>query len=792
LKRDGTLVTWGQYWDGIGSSYTPAYIPSGVSNVTAIANNLQYGPFNLVVLGNGAPRVVRISVGQTVATNATVTFNVAAVGVPSLAYQWRFNGTNIAGATDTALTLLAVQLSDEGNYSVFVSNSIGTTISSDAFLKVIDLGRALNGTNLVWTTDPSAAWSAETSDTLDEAAGQSGQIFDGQQSTLETTVTGPGTLTFWWKVSSEAGHDFLSFAINDAPAASISGAVGWQQQTFYLPDGPLDLKWIYAKDFSGSAGSDAGWVDQVAFQPGATLPTITSGPANRSVPAGSSVAFGVTAIGTPPLSYQWQFAGTDIPGQTGTSLSLVDVQAANAGTYSVAVSNSYGYAMSNAVLTVTPVAPRLTLQPTNQHVLINGTAIFSTAATGSEPFTYQWRLNGTNIPGGTDSILVLTGLQVSNSGPIQVVVSNAYGSATNREAVTLLVSATLVVAWGNNFNGQIIVPFTLTNAVNIAAGQMHNLALKSDGTVIGWGQNNGGDTVAPVGLSNVTAIAAGWGHSMGLKSNGTVSVWGNNTSGQTSMPAGLSNVIAIAAGGYHSLVVKDSGIVVGWGHNAYGQASVPPGLSNVVAVAAGNYHSLALRTDGTVVAWGNNAYGQTNVPPGLSNVVAVMAGYNHCLALRADMTAVGWGEDNYGQASQPGAFFNVTGVAAGGFHDLILDNNGNVSGCGLNNFGQITPPATLGNVIMVAAGVYHSVALERYELQRSAPRLEPRECRMTGQGFSLRVAGLSGHGPLIVYASPDLKNWIPFFTNAPSLGYVQVLDTAGTNQPRRFYRAFEQ
>src|ERR1019366_8451579 len=64
-------------------------------------------------------------------------------------------------------------------------------------------------------------------------------------------------------------------------------------------------------------------------------PTIITQPASLAVSAGATVAFTVTAVGTPPLSYQWQFSGTNIAGATGTSLTLSNVQSAQAGSYAV-------------------------------------------------------------------------------------------------------------------------------------------------------------------------------------------------------------------------------------------------------------------------------------------------------------------------------------------------------------------------------------------------------------------------------------------------------------------------
>jgi hypothetical protein len=65
------------------------------------------------------------------------------------------------------------------------------------------------------------------------------------------------------------------------------------------------------------------------------------------------------------------------------------------------------------------------------------------------------------------------------------------------------------VAWGDGYSGQTNVPPDLTNAVAIAAGGYHGLALRSDGTVAAWGDDSYGETDIPAGLSNVVGIAAG-------------------------------------------------------------------------------------------------------------------------------------------------------------------------------------------------------------------------------------------------------------------------------------------
>jgi hypothetical protein len=143
----------------------------------------------------------------------------------------------------------------------------------------LTLAGALNATNLTWTTGGSAGWSGQTSITHDGvAAAQSGRIGNNQESWIQTTVNGPGTLTFWWKVSSDdfsypPGNyygDYLRFYVNGIlQSGSISGEVNWQQKNWTLPAGTCTLRWSYVKDFDDALGStyDAGWVDQVSFIP---------------------------------------------------------------------------------------------------------------------------------------------------------------------------------------------------------------------------------------------------------------------------------------------------------------------------------------------------------------------------------------------------------------------------------------------------------------------------------------------------------------------------------------------
>jgi len=99
-------------------------------------------------------------------------------------------------------------------------------------------------------------------------AAQSGDVDDDQSTAINAMVTGPGTVSFYWKVSSERGWDFLEFNIDGAIKDRISGEVDWQTKSYTITGtSGHNLQWRYVKDNSVSAGSDCGWVDYLQWTP---------------------------------------------------------------------------------------------------------------------------------------------------------------------------------------------------------------------------------------------------------------------------------------------------------------------------------------------------------------------------------------------------------------------------------------------------------------------------------------------------------------------------------------------
>ena len=138
---------------------------------------------------------------------------------------------------------------------------LADSLSPDSLSEALD-------TALSFTTGGSSDWFAQTTTSrYGGDAAQSGDISHRQDSWMQTTVSGTGTLKFYWKVSSKEDFDFLEFYIDGSLQDNISGSDGdWEQQTYTIStSGSHTLEWRYVKDGSGDSGSDSGWVDKVEW-----------------------------------------------------------------------------------------------------------------------------------------------------------------------------------------------------------------------------------------------------------------------------------------------------------------------------------------------------------------------------------------------------------------------------------------------------------------------------------------------------------------------------------------------
>jgi hypothetical protein len=247
---------------------------------------------------------------QTVAPGATVVFSAAATGVPALHYQWRFNGLDIAGATNASLTVTNAQFAETGNYSVRVANLYGAAVSANALLAL-----------------------AAPPEIVFQPQSVAGTV--GATASFTVAARGATPLAYQWRKD----------------GTNIAGAT---QIALTLTNVQFTNQGAYTVVVTNGFGATT---SAVAFLQFNSAPIFITQPQGTNVIVGQTAQFSVAAFGSLPLRYQWRFNGVAIGGATNFALTLTNVQLAQAGNYSVVITNIFGsVTSSNATLGVVALA----------------------------------------------------------------------------------------------------------------------------------------------------------------------------------------------------------------------------------------------------------------------------------------------------------------------------------------------------------------------------------------------------------------------------------------------------
>jgi hypothetical protein len=165
---------------------------------------------------------------------------------------------------------------------------------------------------------------------------------------------------------------------------------------------------------------------------------IVEQPRSLSAVESANAAFRVIADGGPPISYQWKFNGDSIAMATNSSLFLTNVASVNIGDYAVSVSNRTGVTITSdtAHLSIDPLPkdPVILSQPASDTFLAGYGVSLGVVALGAPPLSYQWRFNGSELPGQTNSSLVLASIDPTKEGIYQVLVRNSSASVLSLPA----------------------------------------------------------------------------------------------------------------------------------------------------------------------------------------------------------------------------------------------------------------------------------------------------------------------------------------------------------------------
>ena len=225
----------------------------------------------------------------------------------------------------------------------------------------------------------------------------------------------------------------------------------------------------YISTWSDQAGAVTNYISVVE---------VVSGFTDNTVLAGVTTNLAVTVTGNAPPTYTWKFYGTNLfniarYGSTtnAATLFITNATAADSGVYSNVVANANGSV--NVVGTLTVIAPPAgaTVAPTPQNNLWGSNTTFTASvASGTPPFTYQWKKNGINISGATTNPIVLASITAASSGSYTVGVTNAAGGTLSSAGIlTNTTPAPTIGAVSAAPPGSLTAPFTSTNPFDTSA-----------------------------------------------------------------------------------------------------------------------------------------------------------------------------------------------------------------------------------------------------------------------------------------------------------------------------------
>ncbi|HXG48766.1 MAG TPA: immunoglobulin domain-containing protein, partial [Methylomirabilota bacterium] len=432
------------------------------------------------------PVIVGQPQGANVPIGSEAVLTVAATGSRPLAYQWRQGNRVVTNATNASLRIAAMSTALAGNYSVIVSNTYGAVTSAIAPLRAQFLGtqtfRILNLTTRGVYSVPHAPL---TGDDRGGIAASSSQLFiTGDSSTarlpLVTLAGGSSLSTRYDALTSDLETETVySLGNGSTPLTQEGGTVNALIELHPETGVPTGRRINVTPAFQVPGG---GFSSQVGIFAGYGRVVVHNGTRVYVIvlPSGIATDLGPVPVPARNFSESWAYWGVAeffdgaihlvygssyftisrmrVPEGTVTPLlehfsgaALGDIASLTVsplndrwyfhyegGGFAGSGDEIAGYAEAQFEFNAPPTPPVIIAQPEPATVFEGSGASFRVGARGSKPLGYQWRHEGTDIPGATNATLVFATTTPSNAGNYSVVVTNVYGAVTSSVAALTL------------------------------------------------------------------------------------------------------------------------------------------------------------------------------------------------------------------------------------------------------------------------------------------------------------------------------------------------------------------
>lgn len=433
----------------------------------------------LVTLSVLSPATILTQPSSVIALpGQTVTFTVTASGDPAPGFQWTRNGIELPGETGSTLTLANITAANVGSYRVLVNNviaGVAYTVASDAarldiasepslrghasltavagevfsarflvegvpaasltaaglpaWLTLNPTTATLTGTpslsnvgsSVIRLTASNAVGSADLDIPLDVLATGSAPVFvvnpqpqvinAGERAELTALATGAPTPVYQW---------FLN-------GVAISGA---NTPILVVPSAQEADLGVYSVSATNASGTALSGNAALGVQ---SPPAIVTAPVGATLSVGSLLRLTVTATGSEPLTYVWRKSGAILPGANSPTYEVPSVSLADAGAYSVEISNAVGTTRSTAVDVVVGSAPTITLAGSARLVSLGSDLKLEATVDGVPSPTVAWFRNGEPVAGATSASLDVPGIRLAEAGSYTLTAVNAFGESTSVE-----------------------------------------------------------------------------------------------------------------------------------------------------------------------------------------------------------------------------------------------------------------------------------------------------------------------------------------------------------------------